>query len=102
GRLQKEMIEVLTHGGSVGNFAVEASDLLSLDIGNTGILFCMPNTASLRSPISGELLYDVYSSSQGFLAYNLSANKASAPFAEYNDIEGRLYPLLQQKIGSIP
>lgn len=91
-------MEVLTQGGSVGNDYVEASDLLTLEKGNIGTFFCFPNAINLRSP-AGNVLYDVYSSSQGFLRYDLENNKAFAPFVEYPDIEGNLYPLLKQKTG---
>src|SRR5206468_3183532 len=93
-------IEVVTQGGSVGNDYIETNDLLTFDKGDIGTLFCFPNSLKLRSPASGNLLYDVYSSRQGFLKYDLASNKAFAPFAEYQDIEGKFYPLLKEKTGN--
>jgi hypothetical protein len=93
-------IEILTQGGSVGNDYIEASDVLSLEKGNIGTFFCYPNSINLRSPGSSTILYDVVSSSQGFLKYDLVGNRAIAPFAEYKDIEGNFYKLIRDKTGS--
>ena len=43
--------------------------------------------------------YDVYSSSQGFLKYDLPSKTASAPFSHYKDIENSLYTELFNKTG---
>lgn len=99
GDISGKQIEVLTQGGSVDGEAVEASDLLTLDKGQTGILFCMPNAINLKSPTSRKLLFDVYSSDQGFLRYDEESDIAYAPFAEYKGIEKNLYALIQQKTG---
>ncbi|MEO6917271.1 MAG: hypothetical protein ABI151_18030, partial [Chitinophagaceae bacterium] len=99
GILRKTFIEVLTQGGSVGGDYIEASDLLTLEKGNTGVFFCFPNSPGVKAPGSADLLFDIYSSRQGFLRYDLSNNKAFAPFVEYADIEGNLYKLLRQKTG---
>jgi hypothetical protein len=99
GSLRDTTIEVLTQGGSVDGVSIEASDLLDLLTDETGIFFCFPNTISLRSPQSKKVLYDVYSSVQGFLHYNLIDNTASAPFAEYRDISNRLYSELIKRTG---
>src|SRR6476661_4010055 len=39
----EKTIEIMTQGGSVGPDAITVSDLLQLDIGETGIFFCEPN-----------------------------------------------------------
>lgn len=95
-------IEVLTVGGTVGGQTIEASDLLTLDKGNIGVFFCFPNSMSLVSPFTGNRLYDVYSSSQGCLTYDVNAGTASAPFARYGNIEGELYQQLEQQTGKRP
>lgn len=99
GDINEKTIEVLTQGGAVGGSFVHASDLLELEKGKSGIFFCKPNNLHLKSPVSGKILWDVYSSKQGFLKYNLEEDIASAPFVKYEKIEDRLYPLLQQETG---
>lgn len=99
GSLVENFIEVVTHGGAVGNNIIEASDLLSLDKENVGVFFCKRNTASLHAPISGYNLWDVYSSSQGFVKYNLTKNTAADPFNTYKSISKQLYTTLQAQTG---
>ncbi|HEU4633550.1 MAG TPA: T9SS type A sorting domain-containing protein [Flavisolibacter sp.] len=99
GSLRESTIEVVTQGGSVGSVSIEASDLLELSKDQAGVFFCLPNAINLRSPQSKGVLYDVYSSAQGFLNYDLATNTASAPFAEYRDITNQLYPELVRKTG---
>jgi hypothetical protein len=89
----------VTQGGSVGDKAVMVSDLLVLDMNKAGIFFCYPNETNLRSPETGKILFDVYSSDQGFLRYNEKEDIAYAPFAFYNGIEKNLYQQIQQKTG---
>jgi hypothetical protein len=99
GTLAESTIELITQGGSVEGSSIEASDLLTLSKNQLGVFFCFPNSINLRSPQSKKILFDVYSSSQGFLNYDLATNTASAPFEEYKDITNRLYPLLIKKTG---
>jgi hypothetical protein len=76
-----------------------ASDLLSLSKDQMGVFFCTPNSINLRSPKTKKLLYDVYSSAQGFFRYNLKKQTAGAPFVQYDNISNRLYSELIQKTG---
>jgi hypothetical protein len=99
GTLRETAIEILTQGGSVGSNYIEASDLLVLSKDQVGVFFCFPNSIQLRSPQSKKTLFDVYSSAQGFLNYDLARNTASAPFEEYKDITNRLYPELTKRTG---
>ncbi len=92
-------IEILTQGGSVGNRSVDVSELLTLSKNQIGLFFCFENKVNLKSPTTGKLLLEVYGSDQGFLRYDLITNKAYAPFAEYNDIEGNFYKPIQQLTG---
>jgi hypothetical protein len=92
-------IEVLTQGGSVGNEAINASDLLELEKEHVGIFFCFPNSIDLRSPTTGNKLWDVYSSGQGFFDYDLDNEKASAPFVRYQKVSIELYGELMRKVG---
>lgn len=99
GSLNKTEIEIVTVGGSVDGESVEASDLLTLSNDQVGMFFLNPNPISLKSPLSNDLLMDVYSSSQGFFSYNLSKQTANAPFVRYTDISNELYREMQQKTG---
>jgi len=99
GNVDQKTIEIVTQGGSVGSNAITVSDLLQLDIGKTGIFFCELNRINLKSPFSKKILFDVYSSDQGFLRYDLESDEASAPFASYKKIEKNLYKLLRQETG---
>jgi len=56
GSIQAQYIDILTVGGSVGNEAIEASDLASLQLGETGIFFCFPNSINLRNPQTHRVL----------------------------------------------
>lgn len=102
GNILPEFIEVMTQGGSVGTENITASDLLELSINDIGVVFCNPNTIGLRSPSTGNLLYDVYSSSQGFLKYDPITLTANAPFVRINDVPGDLYSTLEQKTNVTP
>jgi hypothetical protein len=99
GRIEKAIVEVLTHGGVVGNDGVHASDLLSLSVGDVGMFFCFPNRAGLQSPESKAILLDVFSSAQGFFGYDLVKQTASAPFVNYPSITGALYTEISSKTG---
>jgi len=99
GVAQSSTIEVLTVGGSVGNQSVEASELLTLQKDEVGIFFCYPNSINLKHPNTGKLLWDVYSSAQGFFRYDLQQAIADAPFVKYGNIVNELYPDLQRRIG---
>jgi hypothetical protein len=99
GSIAKDFTEVVTQGGTIGNLSIEASDLLTLSVGETGIFFAFPNKGKLRSPETGEILFDIYSSSQGFYSYDLQQQTASAPFVRYASITNQLYAELIQKTG---
>ncbi|MFT4153655.1 zinc-dependent metalloprotease [Parafilimonas sp.] len=93
-------IEVLTLGGTVGATCLKVSDVLQLDKGKTGIFFLHENTGKIRSPQTKNILFDVYSSAQGFLQYNKSGKKAVAPFASYNNIQQTLYKSINKYTGT--
>ncbi|PWT95158.1 MAG: hypothetical protein C5B52_18415 [Bacteroidetes bacterium] len=99
GNTQEKFIEVLTQGGTVGEETIQASDLLQLQNETMGLFFCYSNTINLRSPATGARLYDVYSSSQGCLKYDLQNNSASAPFERFKDLKGELYKTIEKRTG---
>lgn len=99
GEISGDYIEVLTQGGTVGDMSVHASELLELDRNQVGVFFCFPNQVSLKSPLTGAHLYDVYASAQGFFNYELYANTAGCPFMSYNGIEEEVYPAITTLTG---
>ncbi len=92
-------IEVITQGGSIGNKCLKVSDVLQLQKDQTGIFFLYENALKIRSPLTKKILYDVYSSDQGFLRYDNRRKKAFAPFAKYENIEQTLYKLIRKQTG---
>ena len=100
GGMTDTYVEVLTQGGTVGDITLEASDLLSLDNDEIGVFFLYPNTLNLRSPLTNNILMDVYSSGQGCFVYDIANKKAIAPFVNYGNITGTLYTEFQIKTGN--
>jgi hypothetical protein len=97
GTMLKNTMEVITTGGTVGNYAIVASDLLELQTNDVGIFYCQKNNS--KALITKENAYNVYSSSQGFLKYDLTTKTAAAPFVQYDNIEKQLYSELYKKTG---
>ena len=99
GKTISKQINVITQGGSVGNKALVVSDMLQLHKSETGMFFCVENALKLHSPSTKNILYDVYSSGQGFLKYDMKNNTASAPFVTYKNIKRDLYSLIKSRTG---
>lgn len=99
GIVSSSYIELVTQGGVIGDLSMGATELLELERGHIGVFFCYPNAIKLKSPVTNELLYDVYSSSQGFFSYDLNNQSAAAPFVRYASIENEMYAALQAKTG---
>ncbi len=96
GNLITADIEVITRGGTVGLTCLKVSDVVQLETGETGMFFLHENLLKIRSPQTKKILYDVYSSAQGFLRYGERGSKAFAPFAKYENIQQTLYTLINQ------
>lgn len=99
GSLEKNLVEVMTVGGTVDGQAIHASELLHLEKGDFGMFFCAPTIHRLKSPTTGNTLLDIYSSAQGFLKYNEWDQSAHAPFAHYSSIEQELYTAVTKQTG---
>lgn len=91
-------IEVITQGGSVGNKCLKVSDVVQLNDDEKGMFFLYENAMKIKSPLTKNILYDVYSSEQGFLKYSEDGTKAFAPYARYNNVQA-LYNLIKQRTG---
>jgi hypothetical protein len=103
GLLTTSTVEILTQGGSVGDFSVETSHLLEMEPAEIGIFLTNPTRFNFKTnPINGKPLYDVVTELQGFLKYDLNHAEADAPFAHYSSIEGDLYPKMIQLTNQIP
>lgn len=94
-----DVIEIVTFGGAIDNQSMSASDLLELEKGNTGVFFCERSKTDLRSPSTGNKMYDVYSGLQGFLKYDFQMETANAPFARNQDIKNVVFPQIQRLAG---
>ncbi|HSN61196.1 MAG TPA: hypothetical protein VLR49_09680, partial [Ferruginibacter sp.] len=99
GTFAAENIEILTQGGTVGNEQLDVSDLANLSVGETGVFFCSPNVLQIKNPETNNVLWDIYSSAQGFIKYDMKTKRADAPFARYENILGKLYPAITQRTG---
>lgn len=99
GTLQKNTIDIVTIGGTVDGNYIEASHLLSLDTNDIGVFFCRPDRSNTKVPGSSQQSYEVYSSMQGFIKYDLFNKTANTPFIQYDDIENKLYSELHNKTG---
>jgi hypothetical protein len=100
GKIISKKIEILTQGGSVDNRCVIVSDLLQLRKNETGMFFLYENAMKMHSPFTKNILYDVYSSAQGFLKYDLENDEAYAPFANYKNITQNLYNIILKRAGA--
>ncbi|NII27321.1 T9SS type A sorting domain-containing protein [Pseudoflavitalea sp. X16] len=85
GTLVGEEIEIITHGGRLGYRMDVYSSYLSLSTGQAGIFFCMPST--IKNSTSRGTSYMVYSSMQGFIAYDTRQQRAADPFTRYTTID---------------
>ena len=92
-------IEVITQGGTVGNKCLKVSDVLELRKGETGMFFLYENALRIPSPSTKKILYDVYSSKQGFLRYDKAKKNAVAPFATYENPDKTLYNEIKKRSG---
>jgi hypothetical protein len=86
GTISTSEIEVITHGGVVGNRGQAYSSYLQLYTGQTGIFFCMPSILAKNAQARQATSYMVYSSMQGFIAYDAARQTAADPFTTYKDI----------------
>ncbi|PSR55431.1 hypothetical protein AHMF7605_18930 [Adhaeribacter arboris] len=91
-----ETLVVVTEGGQVGGSYHVFSGTLQLKIGEQGIFFLNPAPAKMLSANQNEALFTVYSSSQGFIWYNVLTQQALEPFKTYSTISKELYPALRK------
>lgn len=101
GSLQKNTVNVVTIGGAVGNHVIQATHLLELNKDDIGMFF-LHQPPYLHKIKTGAELFDVFSSSQGFLKYDLLTKTAVAPFEQYDDVEKTLYKTILDKTGRLP
>jgi hypothetical protein len=105
GNITGDEIEIITEGGTVGFDRQEWSSTLELKTGNTGIFFCIPVTAPVKD--DQRKSYMVYSSRQGFIAFNFAGNTAKDPFFDYTSTENALAAVkaitgMEKRIARLP
>jgi hypothetical protein len=96
GTVSSGLIDILTVGGIVDDRMIKASPSLSLNNKEVGIFFCEPvqRFKALTPATTGIPRYEVYSSLQGFIKYDLQTQTASDPFRKYTDVENGLYRMI--------
>lgn len=90
-------IEVITEGGVVGDKKQVLHPALDLRVGDVGVFTLIANSQPAQF---GKPVFEAYASAQGFIRYNQAENKATEPFASYNNISTDLYPAIQQLTGT--
>lgn len=85
GSISTDEIEIITHGGTVGDRSQVYSSYLKLIPGQSGIFFCMPSDRNIPGARKAAS-YMVYSSMQGFITYDPQHQTATDPFTRYNTI----------------
>lgn len=93
GKIVTKEIEIITQGGTIGNYCVVVTELLQLHLGEKGIFTLEVNRANIKSPFTKTILLNAYSSSQGFFKYDLETKEAWCPFVHYNIF--KLYELIE-------
>jgi hypothetical protein len=91
GDLAGSKMEIITEGGVYGDRMQQLTSTLSLTPGQSGVFFCQPHQLTRRSGSS----YMVYSSLQGFVAYDYKTDEALDPFTRYQGI-GKFYKTLEK------
>ncbi|MDQ4141036.1 MAG: IPT/TIG domain-containing protein, partial [Bacteroidota bacterium] len=91
-----ETLSIVTEGGKVGDSYHVFSGTLQLKTGEQGVFFLNPAPAKMLPANQNQALFTVYSSSQGFIRYNLLTQQAIEPFKTYSTIIKELYPALRQ------
>ncbi|QMU30764.1 T9SS type A sorting domain-containing protein [Adhaeribacter radiodurans] len=91
-----ETLAIVTEGGKLGDSYHVFSGTLQLKTNDQGIFFLNPAPSKVLPASQNQALYTVYSSSQGFIRYNVLTQQATEPFKTYSTIMQELYPALRQ------
>ena len=91
-----ETITIITEGGRVADTYHAYTGTLQLTTGQQGIFFLIPANSKILPPGLNQPAYMVYSSSQGFIQYDIVTQQASEPFKTYPTILSDLYPALKR------
>jgi hypothetical protein len=101
GSLEETFVEVITEGGQVGDTRHVFSSTLRLRLGQQGVFFLKPSRQrGAGISTNNRPLFEVYSSLQGFIRYDLQTKIAQDPFQIYSSIPADLYSTLRQTIGT--
>lgn len=95
GNISVPVIEIVTEGGQVEYEAEQHTSTLSLNEGDFGIFTLNPVNYALEN-FTLQNAYDVFSSMQGFVRYDLDEMSARDVFYSYKNIAQELYPAIQQ------
>ncbi len=90
GDLNSNRVEIITIGGMIGDRIERVTNMLTLNIGDTGIFTAIPNSVELTTKAK-LVKFKTYAGIQGFIKYNLENGSAADLFNEYKHIGPDLY-----------
>ncbi|MEJ5993590.1 hypothetical protein WG904_04090 [Pedobacter sp. Du54] len=90
GQLASTKVEMITMGGVVGDRIERVTNMLTLNIGDTGVFTAIPNTKALTTGANLPK-FKTYAGIQGFIKYNLTDGSAADLFNQYKHVGADLY-----------
>lgn len=98
GEITPEKIIVITEGGQVENEMIVTNPGVQFALGQVG-LFCLAKNNFPFIENINPSSYNLYSSGQGFIKYDLTDLTATDPFSSYDDINLNLYKPVLEYVG---
>ena len=100
GKLNTEIVEVITLGGFVGDKGIVASHVLNLKMGELGVFTLNEDDTKLSAAHkSNTPQYKAYSGSQGFYRYSLSTNEVTNTLQARKGITSSFYKEITNATG---
>ncbi len=101
GDLSRTEVELISEGGTVGNYMHRLEPNLEMQAGDVGIFMLEPTTydKNPQSRIPAAATYRAFALSQGFLKYNEREGTATDVFNRYDNISAQLYDRITQRTG---
>ncbi|MFD2999997.1 IPT/TIG domain-containing protein [Pontibacter toksunensis] len=98
GKVESQLVELITEGGSIGLKKHVVSTALQLRPGQQGVFFLKRQQQLPRSPGSQYTSTMAYGSQQGYVKYDLAGKRAIGSFDSYSSIQG-LYQDISRRTG---
>lgn len=90
GDLSTDKVEIITIGGIIGDRIERVTNMLTLNIEDTGIFTSIPNNIAVTT-MAKLPKFITYAGIQGFIKYNLENGSAADLFNEYKNVGPDLY-----------